>query len=159
MGSRSKTHLAYIAGFLDGDGSLMLQLKKRKDGNVKYRFMATICFYQDSRHLDDLEWIRSVFKIGYVSHRKDGISEVRINGYKSVQRILEQLIPYIRFKRVQAVALLKATRLLAAISPIKLTPNNLKSLVEYIITIQTANYTTKRKRTKEELYNVLDLTP
>ncbi len=50
MGSRSKTNLAYIAGFLDGDGSLMLQVKKRKDGNVGIRFMATICFYQDSRH-------------------------------------------------------------------------------------------------------------
>ena len=48
MGSRSNIYLAYIAGFLDGDGSLMLQIKKRKDGNrSKFRFMPTICFYQD----------------------------------------------------------------------------------------------------------------
>ena len=39
MGSRSKINLAYIAGFLDGDGSLMLQIKKRKDGKLKRRFM------------------------------------------------------------------------------------------------------------------------
>lgn len=159
MGSRSKTHLAYIAGFLDGDGSLMLQLKKRKDGNVKYRFMATICFYQDSRHSDNLEWIRSVFGVGYVSHRKDGISEVRINGYRSVRIVLERLIPYIRFKRVQAKAMLKATKLLAAKPLAKLISSNLKSLVDCMVTVQAANYATKRKRTKEELYKVLGLTP
>ncbi len=43
VGSRSKTDLAYIAGFLDGDGSLMLQLKKRKDTKLGWRFMCTIC--------------------------------------------------------------------------------------------------------------------
>jgi hypothetical protein len=44
VGSRSKITLAYIAGFLDGDGSLMLQIKKRKDGTKSsIRFMPTIC--------------------------------------------------------------------------------------------------------------------
>jgi len=58
VGSRSKTEeLAYISGFLDGDGSLMLQLKKRTD-NSKPRFMITIAFYQDSRHEKPLLWIQ-----------------------------------------------------------------------------------------------------
>ena len=35
MGSRSKINLAYVADFLDGDGSLMFQIKKRKDGALK----------------------------------------------------------------------------------------------------------------------------
>lgn len=159
MGSRLKTNLAYIAGFLDGDGSLMLQLKKRKDGKVKYRFMATICFYQDIRHKDDLNWIRSVFDIGYFSNRNDGMSELRINGYKSVRLILEQLLPYIRFKRVQAKALLKATQLLEATPMSKLTKNDLVSLVECMIEIQSTNYSTRHKRAKKELYKVLSLTP
>ena len=30
VGSRSNIDLAYIAGFLDGDGSIMLQKKKKK---------------------------------------------------------------------------------------------------------------------------------
>ena len=159
MGSRSKTNLAYIAGFLDGDGSLMLQLKKRKDGNTKSRFMITICFYQDSRHKDDLYWIQSVFNIGYVSHRNDGMSELRINGYKTAQLILKQLMPYIRFKRIQAVAFLKAAKLLDKTPLTKLTEANLKSLVGYMLEIQSANYVTRHKRSKEELYQVLGLTP
>jgi len=54
VGSRSKTDLAYIAGFLDGDGSLMLQLKKRADMKRGIRFMTTIYLYQDTRHDKDL---------------------------------------------------------------------------------------------------------
>lgn len=159
MGSRLKTDISYIAGFLDGDGSLMLQLKKRKDGNVKYRFMATVCFYQDKHHKADLNWIRSVFNIGYISNRNDGMSEVRINGYKSVRLVLEQLLPYIRFKRVQAKALLKAVRLLEIKPATKLVEDDLKSLIECMIEIQSANYSSRSKRTKKELYKVLSLTP
>ena len=51
MGSRLKTDLAYIAGFLDGDGSIMLQVKLRRDTVRAVRFMATICLYQDTRVL------------------------------------------------------------------------------------------------------------
>ena len=109
MGSQSKNHLAYIAGFLDGDGSLMLQIKKRKDGNKSnYRFMATLCFYQDSRHEKPLFWIQKVLNIGYLSKRKDGISELRINGFKQIERILNNLLPFIKFKKTQAKILLKS---------------------------------------------------
>jgi hypothetical protein len=65
VGSRSKINLAYISGFLDGDGSLMLQFKKRKDGISKIRFMSTICFYQDTRHEKNLYWIRDILGKGF----------------------------------------------------------------------------------------------
>lgn len=83
-----KIDLAYIAGFLDGDGSLMLQIKNRKDGKSKIRFMSTICFYQDTRHERDLFWIRKVLGKGYFHQRNDGMSELRINGYASVRASL-----------------------------------------------------------------------
>ena len=44
------TNLAYIAGFLDGDGSVMVQVKKTKFNPKGWRLMFTICFYQDSNH-------------------------------------------------------------------------------------------------------------
>ena len=157
-GKLIQTNLAYIAGFLDGDGSLMLQLKKRKDGKSKIRFMATICFYQDTRHKKELDWIKSILKIGYSSHRNDGMSELRINGFTQVKNILTALKPYIRFKRLQLNVLLNAVNILEAKSITKLTELDLKSLVECMIQIQEANYVTKRKRTKSELYEVLGLT-
>ena len=159
MGSRSDNQYAYIAGFLDGDGSLMLQIKKRKDGRIKLRLMSTICLYQDSRHEADLRWIRKILKIGYLSRRNDGISELRINGFAQTKRILEQLMPYIRFKRHQAKSLYQAVNLLNNRDILHLTKRDRQKLVRSIMTIQEHNYVTRHKRSEAELRELLDLTP
>ena len=155
----SEKEKSYIAGFLDGDGSLMLQLKKRKDGKAKIRFMLTICFYQDTRHEKPLYWIRNILGIGYISRRNDGMTELRINGYKQVRNIIKDLLPYIRFKKYQAKALFEASDILCRGNINKLNKNELKTLVNLILVIQKENYVTKKKKTKEELYKILDLTP
>ena len=159
MESRSKIYLAYIAGFLDGDGSLMLQIKKRKDGKLKRRFLCTICFYQDSRHKETLYWIRNILNIGYISHRNDGMTELRINGFKQVREILQSLIPFIRFKQEQAKALYEASGILSNKKNTLLDKNDLLKLVELILIIQNNNYVTKKKKTEQDLLNILDLTP
>ena len=160
MGSQSKKlERAYIAGFLDGDGSLMLQLKKRSDSKRAIRFMTTICFYQDTRHEKTLSWIKEVLGIGYISKRKDGMTELRINGYKQVRDILKSLSPYIRFKKLQSSALLKACGILSSTKFRKLSKKQLAKLVDLILVIQSENYVTKKKKTKNELHKILGLTP
>ena len=163
MGSRSKIakefDRAYIAGFLDGDGSLMLQIKKRKDGNIGIRFMPTICFYQDTRHEKNLYWIQEVLGIGYFSKRNDGMTELRINGFKQVRNILGLLLPYIRFKKLQGDALKNACEILSATKFKMLSKKKLIELVGYILVIQSENYVTKKKKTRAGLLAMLDLTP
>lgn len=161
MGSRLKIELelAYIAGFLDGDGSLMLQIKKRKDGNIGIRFMPTICFYQDTRHEKTLYWIKEVLGIGYLSRRNDGMSELRINGYKQIRDILKSLLPYIRFKKLQGEALKNACEILSETKFSMLSKQKLVKLVDYILVIQNENYVTKKKKTRNELLKILSLTP
>ncbi len=151
--------LAYIAGFLDGDGSLMLQIKKRKDGISKFRFMSTICFYQDTRHEKELLWIRKILDKGYFHRRNDGMSELRINGYSSVKTILDLLLPFIRFKKIQALALLEGCTILSSNKFKKLDREQKIRLVDLILVIQKENYVTKRKKTRDELLRILDLTP
>ena len=159
MGSRSKIELAYIAGFLDGDGSLMLQIKKRKDSKIGIRFMSTICFYQDTRHEKTLYWIREVFGIGYLSRRNDTMTELRINGYLQVRDILKILLPYIRFKKLQAEALKDACEILSKTKFKMLDKKKLNELVDLILVIQNENYVTKKKKTRSELLTILGLTP
>lgn len=159
MGSRSNINLAYIAGFLDGDGSLMLQIKKRKDGKLKYRFMSTICFYQDSRHEKPLHWIRKNLKIGYLSKRNDGMSELRINGFKQTRDILKELLPYIQFKKKQAEAMYRANSILSFKSLNFLTKDDLRKIIDCILIIQEHNYKSKSKKSSEELFKILNLTP
>ena len=159
MGSQSKINLSYIAGFLDGDGSLMLQIKKRKDGRLKRRFMCTICFYQDSRHEKSLYWIKKILGIGFISHRNDGMTELRINGFKQIKEILGKLMPFIRFKKEQAKALHGAASLLNQKESRLLDKKDLLKLANLIITIQKNNYVTRKKKTKADILKILDLTP
>ena len=150
---------AYIAGFLDGDGSLMLQLKKRADSNRGVRFMATICLYQDSRHAKPLSWIRTRLKCGYVSHRNDGMTELRINGFSRVREILEVLLPHLRFKKRQARSLIQACIMLEKQTLRTMTSKNTRKIVELLLLIQNENYMSKQRKTKEELHQILGLTP
>ena len=162
MGSRSSitdTELAYIAGFLDGDGSLMLQLKKRADSTKGVRFMATICLYQDTRHDAPLSWIRMRLKCGYVSKRNDGMTELRINGFSQVRETLEVLQPYFRFKKKQAKLLSQACTMLEQETLRTMTSKDMRKIVDLLLLIQNENYMSKRRKTKEELYQVLGLTP
>ena len=150
---------AYIAGFLDGDGSLMLQVKLRADTKRGARFMATICFYQDTRHEKPLLWIHEQLKVGYVSRRNDGMTELRINGFAQVREILSELKPFIRFKIKQAEALIKACALLESKSINVLSKQELRKLVDLVFVIRNENYASRSTVTKEELYTRLGLTP
>jgi hypothetical protein len=159
VGSRSKTDLAYIAGFLDGDGSIMLQVKLRSDTSRGVRFMATICLYQDTRHAKPLSWMREVLGIGYLSHRNDGMTELRINGFVSVQEVLTKVRPFIRFKEVQVDALLQACKILSSKKIGALSEQELRSLVEIVFLIRDSNYKSTATLSKETLLNRLGLTP
>ena len=158
VGSQTQVDLAYIAGFLDGDGSLMIQLKRRSESKLgTRRVMLTICFYQDSRHDEPLHWIRNILGIGYIYRRNDGMTELRVNGHKRVLDILENLLPFLRFKKKQAQAIISSAQLLLAagcdIAPIK------EQLIDNILIVQSENYATKKKRSKQELKSIFGLTP
>ena len=164
MGSRlsitkKATDLAYIAGFLDGDGSLMLQVKKRSDTKRGWRFMVTICLYQDSRHEKPLYWMRKCFGIGYISKRNDGITELRVNGYRHCSAILQALQPYIKFKKLQADALLRAMNILEGKRIEEISIKERRIVLSCVQTIQDNNYHSPRKRSTERLKEMLSLTP
>lgn len=160
MGSRlTIAECAYIAGFLDGDGSIMLQVKKRSDTKRGWRIMATICLYQDTRHEAPLYWMRKKLGIGYVSHRNDHMTEIRINGFQQIRGILHLLLPYIRFKKTQAQAVFAACGLLSRKSMHLFTRKEKIKLLRYILIVQENNYATRRKRSKDELESIVGLTP
>ncbi len=121
--------------------------------------MFTICLYQDIRHEKPLLWMRKKFGIGYIFRRNDNITELRINGYEQTRRILELLNSFLRFKKQQAQAMLKAASLLCKKNVSHLSRRDKTVLAECLLAIQNANYVTKRKKTKEDVYKLLGLTP
>lgn len=160
MGSRPrKEDLAYIAGFLDGDGSLMFQVKNRKDRKIGWRFMLTICFYQDTRHSKPLKWIKETLGIGYLSKRNDGMTELRINGFEQTGKILEMLLPYIKFKKIQTMAMVKVARILSSNEKIDSDEGRIMEIVSAYEIIRNENYQSGQKKSSDKIYRILGLTP
>ena len=158
VGSRSNLDLAYIAGFLDGDGSLMIQLKRRSESKLgTRRVILTICFYQDSRHKEPLHWIKEVLGIGYISQRNDGMTELRINGHERVRDILMAFSPFLKFKKKQAEAIIRSANLLLGSERNTVIIKEL--LIDNILIVQSENYATRMKRSRQELRELLGLTP
>ena len=133
---------AYIAGFLDGDGSIMFQLIERKDYIYGYQIRASVCFYQDSNHKEGLKWLREKIGYGYIRDRNDGVSDYTIVGYDKVEEVLKMVKPYVVFK---AVHVERALELLGAIREnLKPTPEQLMKLAKLVDSYAILNYSKKK---------------
>ena len=102
-----REELAYIAGFLDGDGSINAQIVQRVDYKLKFQIRVTITFYQKTRRHWFVQFLHKKLGCGTIRKRPDGISEYAVVGSSSVKPVLQTLRPYLRIKRRQAVLVLK----------------------------------------------------
>lgn len=124
----------------------MFQVKKRKDTPRGKRIMFTVSFAQDTRHEKPLFWIRKILGIGYISRRNDDITELRINGYEQVRRILQQLYPYLRFKKKQVVYLFRALEILSKKKIDKLSKKEKAAIVHSLLSARKQSYQSGQKK-------------
>ena len=136
---------AYIAGFLDGDGCVMFQFIRRKDYVNGYQVRASVVFFQKEKHLTELTWFKEKLEIGSIRRSNDGMAEYAIVGIKAVLSILEQLAPYLIFKRPQV----DVARKIAALLPryTRLDKNLLLKIGELVDQFQYLNYSKRRRNT------------
>jgi hypothetical protein len=132
--------LAYIAGFLDGDGSIFFQLVRRKDYCFGYQVRTSIAFYQKTENERILLWLKERFLAGYLRRRKTGISDYTIVEPKEVRRVLELLQPYVRLKQEHVrLGLQILDELPRAVDAVKLL-----SLCQLVDRFRNINYSKKR---------------
>ena len=143
----SSTTKSYVAGFLDGDGCIMFQLIHRKDYKYGFQIRASIVFYQKINHLDHLEWLKSIFQIGYIRDRKDGMGEYTIVGIKPVIKILKLLRPYIKLKKQHIECALAIYKLINGKFDIK----KFIKAAELVDRFGILNYSKRRINTSKEL--------
>nr|YP_009773680.1 putative site-specific DNA endonuclease [Uronema confervicola]QIZ74195.1 putative site-specific DNA endonuclease [Uronema confervicola] len=131
---------AYIAGFLDGDGSINVQIVRRKDYILKFQIRFTITFFQKTTRYWFLVFLQKKLKTGTLKKRNDGVSELCLVGWQTVKLFLLAFKPYIRLKRRQAVLLLKIIDKL----PQSKDPQSFLNLCELVDQIAFLNDSKKR---------------
>jgi hypothetical protein len=134
------TILAYIAGFLDGDGSIFFQLIRKKDYCFGFQIRASIAFYQKTENERVPLWLKQQFSAGYIRRRKTGISDYTIVEAKEVRRVLELLQPYVRLKKEHVRLGLKILSEL----PLAGDATKLISLCQLVDRFRDINYSKKR---------------
>ncbi len=97
--SLSNTDKAYLAGFLDGDGSILTQIIPDKTRTFKFYIRISIVFYQKSNYHWFMLWLQSIFKpYGYITQRNN-MSEFVLVAKGPTEFLLKELYPYLKLKK------------------------------------------------------------
>jgi hypothetical protein len=144
---------AYIAGFLDGDGSIMAQLIHRKDYKLGYQIRVSIVFYQKSSNQSILLWLKEQLGYGYIRNRNDGMTEYTIVGLREVKYILTLLYPFLRLKKNLAKEVLELIE--RHPSSRKMTASKLIRLSKLVDKTARFNYSKKRTVTSKVVISFL----
>lgn len=131
---------AYIAGFLDGDGSLLTQIIKGPSYKYKFTIRYTIQFVQNKKNHNIMLWLKSRLKVGNIRIRKDNISEYAITGKYAVALIIKVLLPYLKIKKELGYLILKIIEEDCNVL------NQIDFLNVCILVDSTLNYTYGKKR-------------
>ena len=89
---------SYVAGFLDGDGSIHFQLVKQKEYRFGFYIRASVSFSQSTSARFGLEHLRTVLGGGYLRDRGTGMSDLVITSRPLITDILLSVQPYVIFK-------------------------------------------------------------
>ena len=145
---------AYLAGFLDGDGCIMLQLVRLRDYVCGYQIRASIVFYQKTSNAFFLDWLKAKLKHGYIRHRNDGMSEYTIVGTTTVLALIQKMYPYLRLKKRQA-ELAKSVLEKMPTGGQKMSPVLLLELAKEVDTFAVLNYSKRRTNTSMQVKQFL----
>ncbi len=136
----TSTDLAYIAGFVDGDGCINAQIVRRPDYVLGFQIRLSITLFQKTARHWFLLHMQKQIGYGTVRKRPDGVSEYALVGATSVKNLLGVLLPFLRLKKRQALLVLEVIDTLSKSQD----PQAFLKLCEMVDTIADLNDSKKR---------------
>lgn len=91
--------LIYLAGFIDGDGSLLAQIIYRKDYKYKFQIRVSISFHQHKKRAWFLRWVGKQLDYGTLSKRKSSKWDWTIVEDDVVKDLILEILPFLKIKR------------------------------------------------------------
>ena len=146
-----ENELAYIAGFIDGDGCINAQIIRRVDYKLKFqiRFSVTV-IQKTSRHWVVL-WFQKKLGCGQIRKKNDGISEYSLVGKNDVQNFLQLIKPFLKVKRRQAQLILEICQQISK----EQDPQSFVKLCERVDSLSKLNDSKKRIITSDVVRSIL----
>ena len=138
----SKYQKAYLAGFLDGDGSIYVRLKPNSTYRYGFQIAPYVVFFQSHKEQEKFEKICDLIQLGYLRIRKDGIIEYIIGKRESIIYFLKAVSPFLILKREQSDLMME---ILNKKSKIK-NEEDFKKIAFLINRFSNLNYSKKRKK-------------
>jgi len=137
----SSTQGAYLAGFLDGDGSVYVRAKPNNSYKYGFQVAPYIVLFQSQKDKENFKKVCSMVGLGYLRTRKDGILEYIIGKKENIQKFISIVEPYVLMKKEQ-INLLKKIILLKEKVENK---EDFNALIKLIDSFRDLNYSKKRK--------------
>ncbi len=132
---------AYLAGFLDGDGSIYVRLKPNSTYKYGFQVAPYIVFFQSAKSRVNFLKICSRIGLGHLRERNDGILEYIISKHDAIIILLEVLKPYVILKEEQVKLMLKILKQKEKIE----NQEDFNKLAQMIDEFRNINYSKNRK--------------
>lgn len=98
----TQSQIAYLAGFIDGDGSIYVRLKPNSSYRYGFQIAPYIILFQSAKDEANFKKICSLLSCGYLRKRKDGILEYTIGRQEEILALIEKIKPHLILKNRQA---------------------------------------------------------
>lgn len=144
MSTIKQSNWAYLAGFLDADGSIYVRVKPNTSYRYGFQISPSVVFFQSSKERQKIKEIQEIFRIGYLRDRKDGIVEWTIGDQESIKLVIKNTLPFLKLKEKQARLMLDV---LDKKSKVK-TKEDFVDLTGKIDQFKNLNYSKKRTNDK-----------
>jgi hypothetical protein len=135
------TDASYLAGFLDGDGSIHFQLVRQEGYRFGYYIRASLSLSQSTSDRAGLEHLQRLIGAGYLRDRGTGMSDLVVTSRPVLMQILSDVEPYVVFKQKQVT---KALEILKRIRR-GLDPTEFLELARHVDALSALNHS-KTKR-------------
>ncbi len=141
-----------MAGFLDGDGSIICQLVRFKHYRYGFRVRVSICLYQNKNGKVVLEWLKNKIGAGYIRSRAGNMADYTLVARKDVRRVLEMVKPYVMLKK-KHVELAEEILGRAESKP---SPGEFLKLAKLVDKFATLNYSKKKLNNAKSVEDYLN---
>ena len=140
----TQSQIAYLAGFIDGDGSIYVRLKPNNDYRYGFQIAPYIVLFQSAKDETNFTKICNLLNCGYLRKRKDGVLEYTIGRQEQILDLINKIKPHLILKKKQADLIEEILKLKSLVK----NQNDFSKLMDLVNKFAELNYSKKRIKHK-----------